>query len=396
MNAKKKRTKNQRRARKLANQAWEAADDGNCPLAVKIVQRAVESDPGNPVLRNDQGLLLQLSGAEGQAAEAFQAAVSLAPNYAEAFAHLAAIRLRQGLLREAVAIQQQAVRYSPGSGQYRESLTAYQAMIGDVGTNQKQPVHYEYCGVENSLRLEYADLTKTIDDLGWGQLETSLTRQGFCKIPGVFTAKTCGALRNMFHNDDLFAKTVVMNKESFGDGVYRYFASPIPELVDAIRRIVYPHVASIANNWQRLLGEDASFPAVWEGFRQRCAEFGQSTPTPILLRYEAGGFNDLHRDIRGEVFFPIQMAIVLSNLVDTSSDKDGFQGGNFLFCDDPPRKKSHCRAIPAGLGDVVLFCTRGRLVPIAGVYGWQAVKHGVDHIVAGTRYVLGVPFHEYE
>ena len=74
----------------------------------------------------------------------------------------------------------------------------------------------------------------------------------------------------------------------------------------------------------------------------------------------------------------------------------GFQGGNFLFCDDPVRKNSGRRAIPAGLGDAILFCTRARLVPIAGIYGLQPVKHGVDHVVAGTRYVLGVPFHEYE
>ncbi|HUS38088.1 MAG TPA: 2OG-Fe(II) oxygenase [Pirellulales bacterium] len=116
-----------------------------------------------------------------------------------------------------------------------------------------------------------------------------------------------------------------------------------------------------------------------------------------MLRYEAGGFNDLHRDIRGEVFFPIQLAIVLSRKIDEShAVGDGFHGGEFLFSDDPPRKGEGRRAVAAGLGDAVLFCTRARLVPIAGVYGLQPVKHGVDRIVAGTRYVLGVPFHEYE
>ena len=136
---------------------------------------------------------------------------------------------------------------------------------------------------------------------------------------------------------------------------------------------------------------------VWEGLRIRCAEAEQTTPTLLLLRYEAGGFNDLHRDIRGEVFFPIQMAIVLSPRDNSPTEEaDGFHGGDFLFCDDPVKKKSDRHAIPAGLGDAILFCTRARLVRISGVYGWKPVKHGVGRIISGTRYVLGVPFHEFQ
>ena len=201
----------------------------------------------------------------------------------------------------------------------------------------------------------------------------------------------------MFHEDDLYAKTVVMNKGRFGRGCYRYFAAPIPEVVDAIRRIVYTLVAQIANTWQQILDDDERFPVVWEGFRIRCAEADQTTPTPLLLRYEASDFNDLHRDIRGEIFFPIQMAIVLSPRGNSPTEEaDRFHGGDFLFCDDPVRKKSDQHTIPAGMGDAILFCTRARLVRISGVYGWKPVKHGVDRIISGTCYVLGLPFHEYQ
>lgn len=206
----------------------------------------------------------------------------------------------------------------------------------------------------------------------------------------------CRSLCEAYHNEDLFAETVVMDKSHFGRGCYRYFAAPIPNVVDAIRRIVYPPVAKIANRWQELLGADERFPLVWEGFRIACAEAGQTTPTPLLLRYEQGGFNDLHRDIRGDVFFPIQLAVVLSPRSDSSDDAEGFAGGDFLFCDEPTRKKSDRRAISAGLGDAILFCTRARLIQIAGVYGWQSVKHGVAPINSGVRYVLGAPFHEYK
>jgi hypothetical protein len=120
----------------------------------------------------------------------------------------------------------------------------------------------------------------------------------------------------------------------------------------------------------------------------------QTTPTPILLKYGPGGFNSLHRDLRGAVFFPIQMAVVLSPRAD-SMLAEGFRGGEFLFCDVPERKKSLRRVIAAGQGDGVLFCTRDRLASIGGAYGLQPVKHGVTQITEGTRLVLGVPFHEY-
>jgi len=187
---------------------------------------------------------------------------------------------------------------------------------------------------------------------------------------------------------------VVMDRPGFGAGVYRYFRAPIPVVVDQLRRALYSHVARIANGWQRLLGEPESYPAEWDDFREQCARAGQSKPTPILLKYGPGGFNALHRDLRGEVFFPIQMAVVLSSPAD-SSNPNGFQGGEFLFCDVPEGKKSRRQEVAAGLGDMLLFCTRDRLVTVGGVHGLQAVKHGVAPIVAGTRFVLGVPFHEY-
>ena len=167
-------------------------------------------------------------------------------------------------------------------------------------------------------------------------------------------------------------------------------------MVDQFRRAVYPHVAAIANDWQQLLGEPERYPADWDAFRNECHRAGQSTPTPILLKYGPGGFNALHRDLRGAVFFPIQMAVVLSQRADPSDPQaTGFRGGEFLLCDVPEGTKSRRREVPAGLGDAVLFCTRDRLVPVGGVYGLQPVKHGAAPITDGERFVLGVPFHEY-
>src|SRR5216117_2948657 len=93
MNLKKQKEKDRRRARKLAEQAWEAAHEGNLDLAEKIIRRAVEAQPDNPVLWNDQGVILARKQKDVEAADAFCTAISLAPTFAEAHAQLAAVRL---------------------------------------------------------------------------------------------------------------------------------------------------------------------------------------------------------------------------------------------------------------------------------------------------------------
>ena len=149
MNAKKRRTKNRRRAHKLADQAWEAADAGNYDLAVKIVRRAVNLNPGNPVLWNDQGMLVMQLGNETRAAESFQAAITLAPDFSEAYARLAEIRVRQGLVREAVALQQAAVRHAPESTRYALALSAYRAMAEHADLD-RSPMEHDRASVSTS------------------------------------------------------------------------------------------------------------------------------------------------------------------------------------------------------------------------------------------------------
>jgi len=392
MNAKKQKVKDRRRARKLAEQAWEAVDEGNLDLAEKIIRRAVDAQSDNPVLWDDQGCILVLREKPLEAVAAFHTALSLAPTFANAYAHLAALRLRQGFITEAVVLQNQAVKHAPENGSHAERLEAYRALAGEealppVPLTTGQPSDLP---TENSC----GDWPRRLLSFDWDQLGQRLTRDGCVLIPGVVEESTCSGLRVLFDDDALFAKTVVMDRPGFGAGVYRYFRAPIPVVVDQLRRALYSHVARIANGWQRLLGEPESYPAEWDDFREQCARAGQSKPTPILLKYGPGGFNALHRDLRGEVFFPIQMAVVLSSPAD-SSNPNGFQGGEFLFCDVPEGKKSRRQEVAAGLGDMLLFCTRDRLVTVGGVHGLQAVKHGVAPIVAGTRFVLGVPFHEY-
>ncbi len=396
MNPKKLKEKERRRARVLAEQAWEAASQGNLDLAEKIIRRAVSTQEDNPVLWNDQGEILSLRLKDSEAARSFAAALSLAPTFADPYARLASLRLRQGRFEEALGLQTQAVKYAPENASYAERLLEYQALAGRLPSHDNLPAADAVEPNEISSPESEDDWPQRLETLDWHALANRLTRDGCAAIAGIVDAPTCDGLCGLFDDDRLFSKTVVMDRPEFGQGTYRYFAAPIPNVVDRLRRAFYPHVARIANDWQQLLGESERFPEEWDRFRDRCHDAGQTMPTPILLKYGAGGFNALHRDLRGAVFFPIQLAVVLSPRADSeNADTGGFQGGEFLFCDSPQGRKSHRRELALGLGDAVLFCTRDRLVRTGGVVGLQSVKHGASLITAGTRFVLGVPFHEY-
>jgi uncharacterized protein len=401
MNPKKQKVKDGRRARKLADEAWEAADAGNLDLAEKIIRRAVAARHDNPALWTDQGVLLGLRHNDAEAAESFRTALTLAPTFAEPYAHLAALRARQGFAREAVALQTQAVHHAPENAVYAERLEAYRALASPADAPAATPPYT----AELPARAPEVPTAPTADDAGddwpgrlagldWGRLDERLTRDGCLLIPALLGRDTCARLREMYDDEALFAKTVVMERPDFGLGSYRYFRAPIPDVVDRLRRAVYPHAARVANAWRRLLGEAGEYAPEWEGFREECRRAGQTTPTPILLKYGPGGFNALHRDLRGAVFFPIQMAVVLSTRSEAPTAAGEFRGGEFLLCDVPEGRKSR-RQLAAGLGDAVLFCTRDRPVAVGGAWGLQPVKHGVATIAAGERFVLGVPFHEY-
>lgn len=403
MNPKKQKEKERRRARKLAEQAWEAVAVDNLDLAEKIIHRAVAAQPDNPVLWTDQGIVLGLRQKDAEAAESFRTAISLAPTFAEPYAHLATQRSRLGYLKEAVALQAQAVKHAPQNLVYSERLVAYRSLAGRIdlpamippATGEPRRSSFDQTadepaeGHDNEWREQLAMLN-------WHEFGERLTNDGCVLIPGLVDAAICARLCEMFEDNALFAKTVVMDRAEFGLGVYRYFRAPIPSVVDQLRRSVYPYAARIANGWQRLLGEPECYSTNWNAFSDECRRAGQSTSTPILLKYGPGGFNALHRDIRGNVYFPIQMAVVLSPRADPSDSRaTGFRGGEFLLCDVPETKKSRRRQLAAGLGDAVLFCTCDRLAPVGGAYGLQPVKHGVAPITTGERFVLGLPFHEY-
>ena len=232
------------------------------------------------------------------------------------------------------------------------------------------------------------DVSDRMTALDWTAIEDSLWRHGYAKTPAVLTADECATLIAMYPDRERFRSRVEMERFRFGVGDYQYFAAPLPPAVEALREHAYPALAAIANRWEEALGSRTRYPATLAGLQTLCRRNGQTKPTPLLLHYEAGGYNCLHQDIYGDVVFPLQLTAFLSRQgVD-------YEGGEFLLVEQRPRAQSRGEAIVPEQGELVIFPTRHR--PLEGARGWYraALRHGVSTIRRGTRYTLGVIFHD--
>jgi hypothetical protein len=215
-----------------------------------------------------------------------------------------------------------------------------------------------------------------------------LDADGSVVIERVLAPEACRAITALYADDAAFRSRVVMARHGFGRGEYKYFADPLPDAIAALRAAFYAPLVTVANRWSERFGSDLRYPAELGAWLDRCHAAGQSRPTPLLLRYAAGDWNCLHQDVYGELVFPIQVAILLSD-----PDCD-FTGGEFVLTEQRPRQQSRARVVPLVQGDAVAFAVRDR--PVRGSRGvYRAnVRHGVSELRSGERTTLGLIFHD--
>ena len=225
--------------------------------------------------------------------------------------------------------------------------------------------------------------------LDWERIAEELDSVGHARVPGFLDAAECRALAALWGEPARFRKRVDLAQHRFGDvGEYQYFAYPLPGPVEALRRALYAPLARIANAWQQRLGARERFPAALDAFLARCRREGQKRPTPLLLRYAAGGYNRLHQDVYGAVAFPLQVACLLSH-----PERD-FRGGEFLLHEQRPREQARVEVVALGQGEAVVFPNRER--PAPGPRGDRRVRvrHGIARLHSGRRTTLGIIFHD--
>ena len=232
------------------------------------------------------------------------------------------------------------------------------------------------------------DIAARLARLDWREIERSLWAWGYARTPAVLTGSECDELVALYTDETRFRSTVDMARYKFGVGEYKYFAAPLPPLVDALRRANYPPLAAIANQWEAALGTATVHPPTLDGLLGVCRRRGQTKPTPLLLHYETGGYNCLHQDLYGDVVFPLQLTCFLSR---RGTD---YTGGDFLLVEQRPRAQSRGESIAPEQGEMVIFATRYR--PVEGARGIYrgAMRHGVSRITSGSRHTLGVIFHD--
>lgn len=219
------------------------------------------------------------------------------------------------------------------------------------------------------------------------RIAADLNAQGWALTGPLLTPPACAALQSHYDQPDRFRSRVVMGRHGFGEGEYQYFSNPLPDPLPALRARLYEGLAPVANDWAARL-DRPGFPADLGAFTARCHAAGQTRPTSLMLKYGPGDYNRLHQDLYGDLVFPLQVAVLLSE-----PGRD-FEGGELVLVEQKPRSQSQAHVVPSHQGQGVVFAVRER--PVAGIRGDYRVqmRHGVSRIRSGARMTLGLIFHD--
>jgi hypothetical protein len=231
-------------------------------------------------------------------------------------------------------------------------------------------------------------IRERVDALDWQALREQLDATGHAITVPLLVADETQELADLF-DSGRFRSTIDMDRHHFGDGRYRYFDHPLPDVIAELRTSFYRHLAPIANDWSALLrGNQPTFPLEHQELLERCRAAGQERPTPLILRYGEGDWNALHQDLYGDVYFPFQILTILS---EPGVD---FDGGEFVLMEQRPRAQSRAHVVKPPRGAFVIFPTQQR--PNQGKNGYHRVgmRHGVSTVTRGQRTAMGVIFHD--
>ncbi len=227
-----------------------------------------------------------------------------------------------------------------------------------------------------------------VESADWDAVAAEINEVGGALLPELMTPAECAAVIDLYADDGLFRRTIDMGQHRYGQGEYRYFNQPYPQPIEELKQALYPWLLPIARDWWTKLGRDTPWPDTLDEWLDMCHRAGQTKPTALLLKYGPGDWNALHRDLYGDLVFPLQVAINLSE------PGVSHTGGEFLLVEQRPRAQSRGTATTLPRGHGYIFSTRDR--PIRSTRGWSVapVRHGISTVRSGRRYTLGLIFHD--
>jgi hypothetical protein len=232
------------------------------------------------------------------------------------------------------------------------------------------------------------NIKEALNNVEWESVAENMNEKGYSIVPGFLSESDCNTLIAGYNNNGSYRKTISMERYRFGKGEYKYFSYPLPGLLQGIREFSYPWLAPIANDWMKKLQLEIIFPETFEELQSQCKTKGQIFPTALILKYGKGGFNTLHQDLYGDIFFPLQIVLFLNE-----PDRD-YSGGEFVLLEQIPRAQSKAIVLKPSKGDMLIFTTSFR--PVKGTRGYYRVnmKHGVSEVLEGERHTTGIIFHD--
>lgn len=227
-----------------------------------------------------------------------------------------------------------------------------------------------------------------ISEIDWQLVSEEMNAKGYSLVPRFLNDQYCKERIDEYGNEDIYRKTITMERHSFGLGEYKYFKYPLPDLIHTIREAVYPKLVPIANMWMKMLNIKRYYPDEFDELQKLCHQNNQLKPTVLILKYGKGGYNTLHQDLYGDIFFPFQLVFFL-NEVDTD-----YSGGEFVLTQQIPRAQSKAIVLRPSKGGMLIITTNFR--PMNGSKGYYRaqMRHGVSEVRSGDRYVLGIIFHD--
>ena len=229
---------------------------------------------------------------------------------------------------------------------------------------------------------------KRVDGADWDAAAADMNEVGGALLGQLITPDECASLIDLYREDNRFRATIDMSRHRYGQGEYRYFARPYPQPIEELKQALYPRLLPIARDWWGKLRREAPWPDTLDEWLDMCHRANQTKPTALLLKYGPGDWNALHRDLYGELIFPLQVVVNLSE------PGVAHTGGEFLLVEQRPRAQSRGTATTLPRGHGYVFTTRER--PFRSTRGWSAapVRHGVSTVRSGQRYTLGLVFHD--
>lgn len=231
-------------------------------------------------------------------------------------------------------------------------------------------------------------ISDKISGIDWQRVTEEVNEKGYALVLQFLPNQYCEQLIGEYDNSDLYRKTITMERHGFGLGEYKYFKYPLPDLIQTVRREIYPKLTPVANTWMKVLNIKRQLPDQFDEFQRLCHDNNQTKPTVLILKYGKGGHNTLHQDLYGNIFFPFQLVLFLNE------PDDDYTGGEFVLTQHTPRAQSKAIVLRPSKGDMLILTTNFR--PVKGSKGYYRVqmKHGISEVHDGDRHTLGIIFHD--